>query len=122
MVIPAAAPSSASTLRSETRPRCGSWHTAPGPAAGWMRCNRTCASTRTSTATTGPAFDTLAAPICCPAIGAPAPQPYGFTRGPLAAKDHLFFSNLHYKLRQTAVFGEATVGVTPKLDLTAGAR
>ena len=67
-------------------------------------------------------FDTLAAPICCPAIGAPAPQPYGFTRGPLAAKDHLFFSNLHYKLRQTAVFGEATVGVTPKLDLTAGAR
>lgn len=67
-------------------------------------------------------FDTLAAPICCPAIGAPAPQPYGFTRGPLAGKDHLFFSNLHYKLRQTAVFGEATVGVTPKLDLTAGAR
>ena len=67
-------------------------------------------------------FDTMAAPICCPAIGAPAPQPYGFTKGPLAAKDHLFFSDLHYKLRQTAVFGEATVGVTPKLDLTAGAR
>ncbi len=67
-------------------------------------------------------FDTLAAPICCPAIGMPAPQPNGFTAGPLAAKDHLFFSDLHYKLKQTAVFGEATVGVTPKVDLTAGVR
>jgi iron complex outermembrane receptor protein len=67
-------------------------------------------------------FDTLAAPICCPAIGLSAPRPNGFTAGPLAAKDHLFFSDLHYKLKQTAVFGEATVGVTPKLDLTAGAR
>jgi iron complex outermembrane receptor protein len=59
-------------------------------------------------------FDTLAAPI----LGAP----YGFTAGQLAPKDHLFFSKLHYALRQTAVFGEATLGVTPKLDLTAGAR
>jgi iron complex outermembrane receptor protein len=67
-------------------------------------------------------FDTLAAPICCPAIGLPAPQPYGFTAGPVAAKDHLFFSDLHYKLRQSAVFGEATVSVTPKVDLTAGLR
>ena len=67
-------------------------------------------------------FDTLAAPICCPAIGLPSPQPYGFTQGPLAPKDHLFFSDLSYKLRQTAVFGEATVSVTPKVDLTAGAR
>ncbi len=67
-------------------------------------------------------FDTLAAPICCPAIGLPAPQPYGFTAGPVAAKDHLFFSDLHYKLRQSAVFGEATVSVTPKVDLTAGVR
>jgi len=67
-------------------------------------------------------FDTLSAPICCPAIGMPSPQPYGFTAGPLAPKDHLFFSDLHYKLKQTAVFGEATVGVTPKLDLTGGVR
>jgi iron complex outermembrane receptor protein len=67
-------------------------------------------------------FDTLAAPICCPAIGLPAPQPYGFTQGPVAPKDHLYFSDLHYQLKQTAVFGEATVNVTPKLDLTAGAR
>src|SRR5712671_235038 len=67
-------------------------------------------------------FDTLAAPICCPAIGLPAPQPYGFTQGQLAPKDHLFFSDLSYKLRQTAAFGEATVSVTRKLDLTAGAR
>src|SRR6266487_1581829 len=66
-------------------------------------------------------FDTLAAPICCPPI-IPSPQPYGFTTGPLAPKDHLFFSDLHYKLRQTAAFGEVTLGVTPKLDLTAGAR
>jgi iron complex outermembrane receptor protein len=42
--------------------------------------------------------------------------------GPLAPKDHLFFSDLHYQLRQTAVFGEATVSVTPKVNLTAGAR
>jgi iron complex outermembrane recepter protein len=67
-------------------------------------------------------FDTLAAPICCPAIGLTPPQPYGFTKGPLAGKDHLFFSDLHYKLTQTAVFGEATLGVSPKLDLTAGVR
>src|SRR6267143_365621 len=68
-------------------------------------------------------FDTLAKPICCPAIGIPAGSLlYGFTQGPLAPKDHLFFSDLHYKLRQTAVFGEATVGLTPKLDLTAGVR
>ena len=59
-------------------------------------------------------FDTLAAPI----LGVP----YGFTQGPLAPKDHLFFSDLHYELRQTALFGEATIAVTPKLDLTAGAR
>ena len=60
-------------------------------------------------------FDTLAAPLLS--------APYGFTKGPLIAqKDHLFVSDLHYKLRQTAVFGEATLGVTPKLDLTAGAR
>jgi iron complex outermembrane receptor protein len=59
-------------------------------------------------------FDTLAAPI----FGAP----YGFTQGKLAPKDHLFFSDLHYTLKQTAVFGEATLAVTPKLDLTAGTR
>ena len=68
-------------------------------------------------------FDTLAKPLCCPAIGIPANSlPYGFTAGPLAPKDHLFFSDLHYRLRQTAVFGEATLAVTSKLDLTAGAR
>ena len=68
-------------------------------------------------------FDTLAEPVCCPAIGIPAGSlPYGFTQGPLAPKDHLFFSDLHYKLRQTAVFGEATMALTSKLDLTAGAR
>jgi iron complex outermembrane recepter protein len=59
-------------------------------------------------------FDTLAAPI----LGAP----YGFTQGVIAPKDHLFFSDLHYKLRQSALFGEATIAVSPKVDLTAGAR
>src|SRR6266699_2577245 len=67
-------------------------------------------------------FDTLAAPICCPPIIPNPPRPYGFTAGPLAAKDHLFFSDLHYSHKQTAVFGEATFGVTPKLDLTGGVR
>ena len=59
-------------------------------------------------------FDTLAAPIFN--------APYGFTRGLLAPKDHLFWSDLHYYLRQTAAFGEATVPVGERLDLTAGIR
>src|SRR5260370_14294438 len=57
-------------------------------------------------------FDTLAAPI----LGAP----YGFTRGLRAPKDHLFWSNLSYDLRQTAVFREATLSVGPRLALTGG--
>jgi iron complex outermembrane recepter protein len=59
-------------------------------------------------------FDTLAAPI----LGAP----YGFTRGLRAPKDHLFWSDLDYLLKQGAAFGEATVSATPRLDLTAGVR
>jgi iron complex outermembrane recepter protein len=59
-------------------------------------------------------FDTLAAPIFN--------APYGFTRGLRAPKDHLFWSDLHYYLRQTAAFGEATVPVGERLDLTAGIR
>ncbi len=59
-------------------------------------------------------FDTLAAPIFN--------APYGFTRGLLAPKDHLFWSDLHYYLRQTAAFGEATVPLGERLDLTAGIR
>jgi iron complex outermembrane receptor protein len=59
-------------------------------------------------------FDTLAAPIFS--------APYGFTRGIDAPKDHLFWSDLHYYLRQTAAFGEATVPVGERLDLTAGIR
>ncbi len=59
-------------------------------------------------------FDTLAAPILR--------APYGFTRGLRAPKDHLFWSNLSYDLRQTAVFGEATLSVGPQLALTGGLR
>jgi iron complex outermembrane receptor protein len=59
-------------------------------------------------------FDTLAAPIFN--------APYGFTRGLRAPKDHLFWSDLHYYLRQTAAFGEATMPVGRRLDLTAGIR
>jgi len=59
-------------------------------------------------------FDTLAAPI----FGAP----YGFTQGLKAPKDHLFWSDLDYDLKQGAAFGEATVSVTPEMDLTAGLR
>jgi iron complex outermembrane recepter protein len=59
-------------------------------------------------------FDTLAAPL----LGAP----YGFTRGAYSPKDHLFWSDLHYYLKQTAVFGEATVPVGERLDLTGGIR
>jgi iron complex outermembrane receptor protein len=59
-------------------------------------------------------FDTLAAPI----LGAP----YGFTQGLLAPKDHLFWSDLSYDLKQAAVFGEATLAVNPQLGLTGGLR
>ncbi len=59
-------------------------------------------------------FDTLAAPI----LGAP----YGFTKGLLAPKDHLFWSTLSYDLRQYAAFGEATLSVTERLALTGGVR
>ena len=59
-------------------------------------------------------FDTAAAPI----LGAPD----GFTQGLRAPKDHLFWSDLHNDLKQGALFGEATMSVTPKLDLTAGLR
>jgi iron complex outermembrane recepter protein len=59
-------------------------------------------------------FDTLAAPL----LGAP----HGFTRGVYSPEDHLFWSNLIYYLRQTAGFGEATVPVGERLDITAGIR
>jgi len=56
------------------------------------------ASTRTASVATGrtstPKVSTRSPrPICCPAIGLPAPQPYGFTAGPSRRKDHLFFSD-----------------------------
>jgi len=34
----------------------------------------------------------------------------------------LFWSDLDYDLKQGAAFGEATVSVTPEIDLTAGLR
>lgn len=39
-----------------------------------------------------------------------------------APKDSLFWSDLHYKLRQFALFGEATFAVTDHFSLTAGLR
>ena len=59
-------------------------------------------------------FDTLAAPI----LGAP----YGFSQGLRAPKDHLFWSDLSYDLKQFAAFGEATLSVGPQLELTGGVR
>ena len=44
------------------------------------------------------------------------------TTGLRAPRDVLFFSDLSYDLQQTAVFGETTVSLTPRLDLTAGLR
>ncbi len=44
------------------------------------------------------------------------------TQGLRAARDELFFSDLAYELKQTAVFGEGTVSVGGRLDLTAGLR
>ena len=39
-----------------------------------------------------------------------------------AAKDVLFFSKLHYELKQTAVFGEGTLSLNDKLSVIGGAR
>jgi iron complex outermembrane receptor protein len=44
------------------------------------------------------------------------------TRGLRAPTDVLFFSDLHYKHQQFAVFGEGTYSVNDRLDLTAGLR
>jgi len=44
------------------------------------------------------------------------------TEGTYAARDELFFSDLAYDLRQVALFGEGTVKLGPRLDVTAGLR
>lgn len=44
------------------------------------------------------------------------------TQGLRAPKDVLFFSDLHYKLRQFALFGEGTLSLTDKFTVTAGLR
>ncbi|MGQ0562549.1 MAG: TonB-dependent receptor [Gemmatimonadota bacterium] len=44
------------------------------------------------------------------------------TQGLRAARDVLFFSDLSYDLRQFALFGEGTLAVSDRLDLTAGLR
>ncbi|MEX2157120.1 MAG: TonB-dependent receptor [Gemmatimonadales bacterium] len=48
--------------------------------------------------------------------------PPGFTQGLRAPQDHLFWSDLDYALKQTAVFGEATIGLGERLNLTGGLR
>ena len=44
------------------------------------------------------------------------------TKGLRAPKDVLFFSDLAYDLKQSALFGEATYSLTDKLNVTAGLR
>jgi len=44
------------------------------------------------------------------------------TQGLRAPKDVLFFSDLSYTLKQSALFGEATWAVNPRFDLTGGLR
>ena len=44
------------------------------------------------------------------------------TEGLRAARDELFYSDLEYRLTQSALFGEATLTVLPPLDVTAGLR
>jgi iron complex outermembrane receptor protein len=44
------------------------------------------------------------------------------TRGLRAPKDDLFFSELAYNLNQFAIFGEGTLSLTDRFDLTAGLR
>ena len=42
------------------------------------------------------------------------------TQGLLAPKDSLFFSDLHYKLDQFALFGEATLALSDEVELIGG--
>jgi iron complex outermembrane receptor protein len=44
------------------------------------------------------------------------------TEGLRAPKDVLFFSDLHYKLEQFAIFGEGTFALSPKFEVTGGLR
>jgi iron complex outermembrane receptor protein len=44
------------------------------------------------------------------------------TQGVAAPQDSLYFSQFEYVLQQSALFGEATMSLTPKFDLTAGLR
>jgi iron complex outermembrane receptor protein len=44
------------------------------------------------------------------------------TKGLRAKRDELYYSDLAYDLKQGAIFGEATVSVTNRLDLTGGLR
>jgi iron complex outermembrane recepter protein len=44
------------------------------------------------------------------------------TKGLRAAKDELFYSDLFYDLKQSAAFGEATITVVPRLNVTGGLR
>jgi len=44
------------------------------------------------------------------------------TQGLRAPKDSLFFSDLHYKLDQLALFGEGTLSLSNEMSLTAGLR
>ncbi len=47
----------------------------------------------------------------------------GFTQGSLGARvDELYYSKLHYDMKQGAVFGEATLAASDRLNLTAGLR
>ena len=44
------------------------------------------------------------------------------TKGLRAQRDELFYSDLSYDLKQSAAFGEATVTVTPRFNVTGGLR
>ena len=46
----------------------------------------------------------------------------GWSEGTYAARDELYYSDLHYDLKQGAVFGEATLAASDRLSLTAGLR
>ncbi|MDP3909336.1 MAG: TonB-dependent receptor [Gemmatimonadales bacterium] len=49
--------------------------------------------------------------------------PPGWTQGTIAARvDELFYSDLHYELKQAAIFGEATLAASDRINFTAGLR
>jgi len=67
-------------------------------------------------------FEALCAAECPPVFNTGGGFPVIPTQGTYAPKDDLYFSDLHYKLKEWAIFGEGTYHFTDSFSFTAGLR